>query len=219
VLDFIIKETAANPTASVIWLHGFGSDGNAFAGIVPRLKLPQNAAVRFIFPHAPIKPISKIRTWFDVVYMEDGVSLDFENNQDIKGVEESSKQVKKLIDAEIEKGIHSENILLIGFSQGAVVAFYTAMHYPKKLGGAAILSSHLPKANTMPLDGVNAKIPVLIGHGNYDGVVPPALSEKAFEFLKLNGNTVERHTYNVKHSVCLAELKTLGAWIARAITL
>ncbi len=222
MLETIIKETAENVIASVIWMHGLGADGNDFADVIPELGLPQNAAIRFIFPHAPVRPISingghKMRAWCDLAYMDDGVTLDFEDNPDIKGVEESAKLVAELIDAEIAKGVNSEKILLIGFSQGGVMALYTATRYPKKLAGAASLSSHFPKENTMPLDGVNAKLPVFFGHGIYDDVVPAALSERSFEFFKSNGNPVERHTYDIRHTVCLEELKTLGAWIAKVL--
>jgi phospholipase/carboxylesterase len=223
MLDSIIKETTDNATASVIWMHGLASDGYHFADIVPKRGLPQNAAIRFIFPNAPMKPISiysgeKKRAWCDLAFMADGVSLDLEN-PDIKGIEESSKQVAKLIDAEIEKGIKSENIFLIGFSQGAVIALHTAMLYPKKLAGAVCLSSHFPTVNTMPLNGINAKLPVFFGHGNNDDVVPAALSEKTFEFLKSNGNPVERHIYNMRHTVCLDELKAIGAWIGKLLAI
>jgi len=216
VLEYIIKETAENTTASVIWLHGLGSDGYHFADIIPKLGLPQNAAIRFLFPNAPIKPISvydgkEMRAWCDLTFMEDGVSYDLENKPDIKGIEESSKLVAELVDVEIEKGIKSENIFLIGFSQGAVVALYTATHYPKKLAGAACLSSHFP---IMPLDGINAKIPIFFGHGTHDNFVPIALNEKTYEFFKSNGNPIERHTYhNMHHTVCLEELKAIGKWI------
>jgi phospholipase/carboxylesterase len=222
MLDCVIKETASNAEASVIWMHGLGSDGYDFADTIPELGLPQNSAIRFIFPHAPVKPISingghKMRAWCDLAFMEDGATLDLEDKPDIKGVEESAKLVVELIDAEIKKGINSEKILLIGFSQGGVMALHIGTRYPKKLGGAASLSSYFPTANTMPLDGVNAKIPVFLGHGNFDEVVPAELSKKAFEFFKSNGNAVERHTYDIQHSVCLEELKTLGAWIAKCL--
>jgi phospholipase/carboxylesterase len=222
MLDCLIKETAENVVASVIWMHGLGSDGCRFADVIPKLGLPQNAAIRFIFPQAPLKPISihggkKMQAWCNLAFMDDGITLDLEDNPDKKGIEESSKLIAELIDAEIERGIKPENILLVGFSQGGVLALHTATRYSKRLAGAAILSSHFPTADTMPLDGVNAKIPVFFGHGNKDDVVPPALSEKAFEFLKSNGNAVERHTYDIKHSVCLEELKALGAWIAKSI--
>jgi phospholipase/carboxylesterase len=223
MLDSIIKETADNAIASVIWMHGLASDGYHFADIIPKLGLPQNVAIRFIFPNAPMKPISiydgkKMRAWCDLAFMADGVSLDLEN-PDIKGIEESSKLVAKLIDAEIEKGIKSEKILLIGFSQGAVIALHAAMLYPKKLAGAACLSSHFPTANTMPLNGINAKLPMFFGHGNNDDVVPAVLSEKTFEFFKSNGNPVERHTYNMRHTVCLDELKAIGAWIGKLLAM
>jgi phospholipase/carboxylesterase len=221
MLDFIIKETANNAVASVIWMHGLGSEVDHFADKIPELELPPNVAIRFIFPHAPEKHISvydrKMRAWCNLTFLEDGKSLDLEDNPDLKNIEESSKFMAEFIEAEIEKGIKSEKIFLVGFSQGGVLALYTALRYPKKLGGAANLSSNFPKASTTPLNGVNAKIPVFLAHGNFDHVVPPALGEKVFEFLKANGNIVERHTYNMKHSVCSEELKTLGAWIAKYV--
>jgi phospholipase/carboxylesterase len=222
MLDSIIKETAENVVASVIWMHGLGADGSDFAGIIPELELPKNAAIRFIFPHAPAKPISinggyKMRAWCDLAFMEDGVTLDLEKSPDVKGIEESSKLVVELIDAEIEKGIKPEKILLIGFSQGGVMALHTAMHYPKKLAGAANLSSYFPTVKTMPMDGINAKLPVFFGYGNYDNVIPAALSEKTFQFFKSNGNSAERHAYDMQHSVCSEELKAIGVWIAKLL--
>jgi len=222
MLDSIIKETAENVVASIIWLHGLGADGNDFADVIPELGLPQNLAIRFVFPSAPFKSVSinggrKMRAWCNLAFMEDGVTFDLEENPDRKGIEESSKLIVELIDAEIEKGIKSENILLIGFSQGGVLALHTALHYPKKLAGVANLSSHLPKPETMPLNGVNAKIPIFFGYGSKDNVVPAAYSEKAFEFFKSNGNLVEKHVYNMQHTVCLEELKVLGKWIANRV--
>jgi phospholipase/carboxylesterase len=213
MLEAVIKQTAQNPDASVIWMHGLGADGYAFADIIPRLKLPQNAAIRFIFPHAPMRAISihngsKMRAWCDVF------DKNLENNPDIASIEESSKLIAELIDVEIQRGIKSERTLLIGFSQGAAMALHTAMHYPKKLAGAASLSSFFPSAYTIPKNGINAKIPVFFAHGNSDPVVPVTLSQKSFEFLKANGNPAEWHAYNIQHSVCIEELMVLGQWIA-----
>ncbi|MDR1812349.1 MAG: dienelactone hydrolase family protein [Candidatus Fibromonas sp.] len=218
MLDFIAVETAENPNAAIIWLHGLGADGYDFADIVPELGLPPDAAIRFIFPHAPIMPVSineayEMHAWYDIVTLEN-----LERDPDIKGIEENSKLVAELVDAEIEKGINPERILLAGFSQGGVMALHTAMRYEKKLAGVVSLSSYLPTMKTTPPDGINAKIPVFIGHGNFDSVVPAALSQKVFDFLKTNGNPVERHTYDMQHSVCLEELKTLGTWIYKQLT-
>ncbi|MCL2259782.1 MAG: alpha/beta hydrolase [Fibromonadales bacterium] len=216
MLDCIVKETAKNPNAAVIWMHGLGANGYDFADIVPELGLPQGAAIRFIFPHAPVMPVTinngyEMPAWFDIIHM------DLEQEPDIEGIENSSKLVTELIDAEIEKGIKSERILLIGFSQGGVMALHTATRYEKKLAGAASLSAFFPTSKTMPLDAVNSKIPVFFGHGTLDSVLPAVLSQKAFEFLKSNGNPVERHTYHMQHSVCLEELKVLGKWISACV--
>ncbi|MCL2207941.1 MAG: alpha/beta hydrolase [Fibromonadales bacterium] len=218
MLGSIIKETAKNPNATVIWLHGLGADGHDFADIAPELGLPQGAAIRFIFPHAPIMPVSinngyEMHAWFDIIHM------DLEQEPDIEGIEKSSKLIDELIDAEIEKGISSEKIILIGFSQGGVIALHTATRYGKKLAGAASLSAFFPTAQTMPLNAVNSKIPVFFGHGNFDNVLPAELSQKAFEFLLANGNPVERYTYHMQHSVCMEELQVLGKWIANAFSL
>ncbi|MDR2555245.1 MAG: dienelactone hydrolase family protein [Fibromonadaceae bacterium] len=213
MLDSIIRETAEKPNAAIIWLHGLGADGYDFADVIPELNLPQNSAVRFIFPHAPVMHITvnggyEMRAWYDIT------DLHLDRDPDIKNIEGNSKYVAELVDAEIEKGINSERILLIGFSQGGVMALQTAIHYPKKLAGVASLSSYFPTADTMPKDGINAKIPIFFGHGDHDNVVPPALGQKAFEFFKANGNPVERYTYHMMHSVCIEELRALGKWIA-----
>ncbi|MCL2282873.1 MAG: alpha/beta hydrolase [Fibromonadales bacterium] len=216
MLDCIIKETAKKTDAAIIWMHGLGANGHDFADIVPELKLPKDAAIRFLFPHAPVMPVSvnngyKMPAWFDIIHE------DLEQEPDIEGIEKSSKLVAELIDAEIENGINSERILLVGFSQGGVLALHTAMRYNKKLAGAASLSAFYPTAHTMLMNAVNSKIPVFFGHGSHDNVLPVTLGQKAFDFLKLNGNPVEMHTYHMQHSVCLEELKALGAWVYRQL--
>jgi phospholipase/carboxylesterase len=216
MLDSIIKETDSSPAAAAIWLHGLGADGHDFADIVPELHLPANACMRFIFPHAPIMPVSinngyEMRAWYDITDMDLGI------NPDIEGIERNSKLVAELIDAQIANGIAPEKILLIGFSQGGVIALHTATRYPKKLAGAVSLSSYFPTASTMPPSGVNLKIPVFFGYGSFDNVVRPDLSEKAYEFLKANGNSVEKHSYPMTHSVCVEELKEMGKWIAKCL--
>jgi phospholipase/carboxylesterase len=218
MLDSIVKETAKNPNAAIIWMHGLGADGGDFADIAPELGLPQTAGIRFVFPHAPVMPVSinggyRMRAWYDIS------NMNLAKNPDIEGIEENSKLVAELVDAEIKKGISSERIILIGFSQGGVMALHTAVHYPKKLAGAASLSSYFPTTDTMPRDNANAKIPIFFGHGNYDGVVPEPLGLKAFEFFKANGNPVERHVYDMQHSVCMEELASLGKWIANTFSL
>jgi len=214
MLDSIIRETAEKPSAAVIWLHGLGADGYDFADVIPELELPKSLAIRFVFPHAPIMPITvnnnyKMRAWYDIT------DLHLDKNPDIKNIEENSKFVAELIDAEAEKGISPEKTLLIGFSQGGVMVLHTAIHYPKKLAGVASLSSYFP--TTMPKDGVNSKVPIFFGHGNHDNVVPPDLGEKAFEIFKANGNPVERYTFPMMHSVCIEELKILGKWISKLL--
>jgi len=216
MLDFIVKETAESPNSAVIWMHGLGADGYDFAEIAPELGLPDGLAIRFIFPHAPKMPVSinggyEMRAWYDITDINLAIDPDIEN------IDKNSKLIAEFIDAEIEKGISSERIILIGFSQGGVMALHTAVHYPKRLAGAASLSSYFPTEDMMPKNGVNAKIPVFFGHGNYDNVVHPILGEKAFKFLKANGNPVERHTYDMMHSVCLEELKVLGKWIVNRL--
>jgi len=129
MLDSITKETKPNPNAAIIWMHGLGADGYDFADIIPELSLPENLAIRFIFPHAPIMPVTinggyKMRAWYDIS------NEDLGREPDIEGIEKNSKFVAEFVDAEIEKGISSERILLIGFSQGGVMALHTATRYP-----------------------------------------------------------------------------------------
>ncbi|GHV13803.1 phospholipase/carboxylesterase [Fibrobacterales bacterium] len=214
MLDFITKETAPNPNATVIWMHGLGADGYDFADIVPELQLSPSAKIRFIFPHAPIIPVSinnnyKMRAWYNIT------DMNLAKNPDIKGIKENAKFIEELIDREIETGIKSDRIILIGFSQGGVMALHTATRCKKKLAGAVCLSSYFPTAESLDEEGseANKNIPIFFGHGNFDAVVPPELGLLAYNFFKSRGNPIERHTYNMQHSVCLEELTALGAWV------
>lgn len=199
------------PTATAIWLHGLGADGHDFEPIVPELRLPASLPVRFVFPHAPEIAVTafggqRARAWFD-----------FNPNRgaDLPGINKSAAQVRDLIQNEIDNGMPADRILLAGFSQGGVIAFHTGLYYPRRLAGILALSTFL--AGDDPLasgkTAANAQIPILMCHGQHDGVLPMALGKQSMQVLRKAGYPVEWREYPMAHEVCREEIQDISRWL------
>ena len=217
-LQRVILEPKSQPDASVIWLHGLGADGHDFEPIVPELHLTPDNSVRFVFPHAPIRPITinggmEMRGWYDIA----GQGLDRKVDED--GIRESERAVALLVENESAAGIPPERIVLAGFSQGGAIALQTALRYPKRLAGVLALSCYLPLAETLEREAAeeNAQIPIFMAHGLNDPVVPLQGAEMSREFLEGRGYPVEWRTYPMDHSVCLEEVQHIAAWFQRIL--
>ncbi|KAA1171017.1 alpha/beta fold hydrolase [Marinobacter salinexigens] len=213
-LQYIEIETASNPTAAVIWLHGLGASGHDFEPVVPELGLPDDAAVRFIFPHAPNLPVTinggmVMPAWYDIK------AMDIDRVVDTGQLRQSADAVARLVDQEIERGIPSENIIIAGFSQGGAVAYELALTYPKRLAGLIALSTYFATAKTVEPNTVNAGIPINIYHGTFDPVVQESLGVQSVETLKSMGFDPSYQTYPMEHSVCLEEVVDIGRFIRR----
>ncbi|KPJ87579.1 MAG: carboxylesterase [Gammaproteobacteria bacterium SG8_11] len=211
-------QTNPSPTASVIWLHGLGADGHDFAPIVPQLELPVDLGIRFIFPHAPVKPVTinngyVMPAWYDVV------SIDLRQGQDREGIVESQQQLVQLIDNEIANGISAERIVLAGFSQGGAIALYTGLRFPQRLGGIMALSTYVPLAKSTEAErsDANRDIPIMMAHGEYDQTIPMQAGVESKELLGQLGYTVSWHSYPMEHSVCGEEVEDIGAWLSQVL--
>lgn len=218
LLPHLTLETAPNPDATVIWLHGLGADGNDFAPVVPELGLPQGAAVRFIFPHAPSRPVSVnggyvMPSWYDIF------SLDLERKLDEGQLRASSAAVKALIEQELARGIASNRIVIAGFSQGGAVAYETALSFDKPLAGLLALSTYFATKATVELSSANKSLPIAIHHGVQDPVVPELLGQQAKATLNTMGYSPQYRRYNMEHSLCLVQIKDIGAWLTQVLGL
>ena len=214
VLPTVEKETGAHPAWSIIWLHGLGADGNDFAPIVPELASPPWPAVRFVFPHAPVQPVTinggmAMRAWYDIY------GFDLMAQQDEAGIRASIKHLDALIAREHERGIPSERILLAGFSQGGAIALAGGLRYPEKLAGIIALSTYLPLAPLLAAErsAANADIPIFWGHGTVDPVVILQRGTDSRAALEALGYHVAWHTYLMPHAVCPQEIADLRQWI------
>jgi phospholipase/carboxylesterase len=212
----IILETGKQPKHSIIWLHGLGADGQDFVPIAGELELP--VAVRYIFPHAPMRPVTinggfVMRAWYDIA----GPGIDAQ--QDAAGIRASQSLVEALIAQEVARGIAPHNIFLAGFSQGGVIALHTALRQASPLGGVLALSAYLPLADSAArelLAGTKAT-PIFMAHGRSDPVIPCALGAVSRDALLKFGYAVEWREYAMQHSVCDAELRDIEAWLTRQI--
>ena len=202
-----------DPVGSVIWLHGLGADGHDFEPIVPELRLPQDLSLRFVFPHAPIRPVTvnggmQMRAWYDIV------SLDSEGRADRAGLLQSSDRLESLIDAEVERGIAVDRIVIAGFSQGGAVAMHTALHTGHNSAGLLALSTYM----ALPDDAANAvsrrDLPIFMAHGKSDPVLQLAWGRAARDKLVETGYAVEWHEYPMAHAVCPHEILDLSDWLA-----
>lgn len=199
---------------TIIWLHGLGADGNDFVPIAPELQLPESLAVRFIFPHAPIMPITinggyEMRAWYDIYYSS------LERQVDEDGVAASRSLITELLSKEEARGIPSENIMLAGFSQGAAMSLTTGLRYQNKLGGIIALSGYLPTAIETITEAttVNKSTPIFIAHGTQDPIVPFTLGETTRDQLLQAGYSVTWRHYPMPHTVAIEEVQDISAWI------
>ena len=221
VLEAVEIETGARPTASIVWMHGLGADGNDFVPIVRELKLAPSPAIRFVFPHAPMRAVTinngyVMRAWYDVTYGD----LEGKSKQpDEAGVRESAREIAKLIARERARGVGAEHIVLAGFSQGGALALQTGLRYPERLAGIMALSTYLPLAETLAREAsaANRETPIFMAHGTQDAVIPYAMAAASRKVLAESGYDVEWHEYLMPHSVCLEEVQEIGAWLRKVL--
>jgi phospholipase/carboxylesterase len=213
MLDAIEITTGDAPRLAVLWLHGLGADGHDFEPIVPELRL--RLPVRFVFPHAPVRPVTingglEMRAWYDILGFDRGAK------EDAAGIRASAAAVTELVGREIERGMPSERIVLAGFSQGGAIALHTALRSHEPLAGVIALSTYLPLAATFASErsAANASIPLFMAHGTDDRVLPFELAETSRRALEALGYAVDWHAYPMAHSVCMEEVRAIGAWLA-----
>jgi phospholipase/carboxylesterase len=216
--DVVEVETGRNPAASVIWLHGLGADGHDFEPIVPELVSPGAPAVRFVFPHAPVRPVTlnngyPMRAWYDIAALNRGAP------QDEAGIRASQARISALIERENGRGVATEHIVLAGFSQGGAMALLAGTRYPQRLAGIMGLSCYLLLAAGLQQErtAANQETPILLAHGSQDPVVAPALGAEAHRQLEAAGYQVEWHAYSMPHSVCPQEIADIAAWLRRVL--
>ena len=214
-LPAIERETRPSPTWSIIWLHGLGADGNDFAPIVPELVDAAWPGIRFVFPHAPMRPVTvnggmPMRAWYDIK----GMSI--ADKQDAEGIRASIDEVELLIAREVERGVPASQIVLAGFSQGGAMALSAGLRHRESLAGLVILSAYLPLHDTIEADrhGANHATPIFWGHGSADPVVPMALGQQSRQALEAIGHRIDWHDYPMAHSVNAAEINDIRAWLA-----
>jgi phospholipase/carboxylesterase len=207
-------ETAPHPTHSVIWLHGLGADGNDFAPIVPELVSPEWPALRFVFPHAPVRPVTvnggmPMRAWYDIA------GVDLVSREDGSGMRASIASVEALIAQENARGVPTSHILLAGFSQGGAIALAAGLRHAQTLAGVIALSTYLPLRESFAAErsAANAATPIFWGHGTADPIVPLTRGVGARDLLQSLGYQVAWHTYPMPHSVCSEEVADLRQWI------
>lgn len=217
-LEYLVVEPARPADACVIWLHGLGADGYDFVDIVPSLNLPPENAIRFIFPHAPSRPVTLnngmvMPAWFDIF------ALDLNAKMDEMGIIEAQKLIEQIIEVQIQEGILPSRIVLVGFSQGGALALYTALCSKIVLAGVAGLSTYFPlQAVKSQKEGLmNASLPIFLGHGLLDPIVPYWMGQQSFVYLKEKGYQPAWHSYPIVHTVSLPECHDLGQWISDII--
>ncbi len=219
-LPHLTVEPKQAANAAVIWLHGIGADGHDFEPIVPLLKLPDQAAVRFVFPHAPVRPVTcnqgmPMRAWYDILELSEIRKI---NENDLIT---SAEQIASLIRAQTEAGIASKRIVLAGFSQGGAVAIHAALRYPEPLAGLFALSTYMSTGHTLKDEAspANRDIPIHMAHGIHDQMVTRRASRLAFEELTSSGYNVQWHEYTMGHEVNISEIRDISRWLTDCLNL
>jgi len=217
-LETLDLETAPNPTASIIVLHGLGADGNDFVPICDELDLRDVGPVRFVFPHAPVRAVTinggaRMRAWYDIR------AADLVQREDEGGLRESQTGISALIEREAERGVPASRTVLMGFSQGCAMTLMTGLRHPERLAGLVCLSGYLPLADTTAAErhGANADTPIFMAHGSADPVIPIARALASRDALQALGHAVEWHAYPMPHSVCGQEVADLNRWLLKVL--
>lgn len=206
------------PDGTVIWLHGLGADGHDFEPIVAELDLDKQADLRFVFPHAPVRPVTinggiPMRAWYDVM------SLDRSGPQDEAGIRDSAETLKQLIEREHDRGVDYDRVVLAGFSQGGAIAMHTAMRFPEKLAGLMALSTWMPLEATIDGEVMQSPesqprdLPVLMAHGSFDPMLPIAVGQHARDIMQKAGFNVQWHEFPMAHAVCAEEIAEIRRWL------
>jgi phospholipase/carboxylesterase len=216
LLPAVELETGPSPTHAVLWLHGLGADGHDFVPIMDELALPSTLSIRFVFPHAPMRPVSinrgmVMRAWHDYDMIDPNVGV----QENLESLRSSQRAIEALIDREMERGIKPENIVLAGFSQGGALALHTGLRYPAALAGILALSCYLPAPKTLAAEAHrdNLTTPVFMAHGQSDNVVPLMLAAASKRQLLESGYLVDWHEYPMAHTVCREEIDDISNWL------
>jgi phospholipase/carboxylesterase len=217
-LECVIVETGPDPTFSIIWMHGLGADGHDFEPLVPELLEDDMPTLRFVFPHAPVRPVTinngyEMRAWYDII------GIDRRSAEDFEGISTSVRGIGALIQRENERGIATNRIVIAGFSQGGAMALQIATRYPEKFAAVIALSCYLPLARelTSARHPANQHTPIFMAHGTQDPVVPYPLGDESRQLLQATGYPVEWHSYPMPHALCEPEVTDLRAFLARVV--
>jgi len=210
-------ESASSPDAAVIWLHGLGADGYDFEPVVPELRLPPHLRVRFVFPHAPVRPVTinmgmRMRAWYDILQRGGG-------EEDEAGVRASQALVQALIEQEKGRGVDPRRIVLAGFSQGGAIVLQTGLRHPERLAGILALSTYLPLAGKLAAERstANRGLPVFMAHGTHDPMIGIPRARESRAALETLGYPVQWKEYAMAHSVCGEEIADIAAWLLRIL--
>ncbi|WP_286247634.1 alpha/beta hydrolase [Pseudoalteromonas sp. MM1] len=211
-LAFVEYPAQGEHKATVIWLHGLGDSGDGFAPVAPQLNLPSELGIRFVFPHAPIQPVTinggmEMRSWYDIK------SIELDKRADEQGVRDSAEKVQALINQEIESGIPANKIILAGFSQGGVVSLHLAPRFEYKLAGVMALSTYMCVPEKLTQEAKHTDLNVFMAHGSQDNVVPHSAGRSAFEVLTAHNMDVSWQEYPMAHQVCAEELQAIRQWL------
>jgi phospholipase/carboxylesterase len=215
--EVLERETGAQPDAAVIWLHGLGADGHDFEPLVTMLGLPARLAVRFVFPDAPMRPVTinmgmRMRAWYDVVSLSGG-------QEDEAGIRDSQALLEALIARERTRGVSAQRIVLAGFSQGGAIALQTGLRHPERLAGIMALSTWLPLAATLEFERhvMNRDVPIFMAHGTHDEMIGLARAQQSRARLEALGYAPEWHEYPMAHAVCPEEIGAIADWLGKVL--
>lgn len=215
--DGIELEVGGTPTAAVIWLHGLGADANDFVPVVPLLGLERGPGIRFVFPNAPVRPVTinagmAMRAWFDIRDLGG-------RNIDEEGIRASAAALDALVEREVGRGIDRARIVLAGFSQGGVIALHAGLRHPQALGGILALSTFLALADTLDDEASTAArdLPIFMAHGRDDPMIALDRAQASRDALQAAGWSVDWHEYPMAHEVCPEEISAIGAWLAQVL--
>jgi len=189
---------------TLIFLHGLGDQGNGWSQILsPALN---KLHIKVVCPNSANRSVTLnfgmvMPAWYDLR------GLSPNSPEDVDGIKLANQYVHSLIKKEIDAGVDPKKIAVGGFSMGGALGIYSALTYPDRLGAVVGLSSFLLQRDAVQAEcTANKDIPIFLGHGRNDMLVPYTFGQMTEQRIKTFNPNVSFKAYNVDHSTTDEEI-------------
>lgn len=213
-LDLHVMNPEKPSIGTIIWMHGIGSNHRNYGELVKDFWHEEAIPLRFIFPNAPIRPVTinhyiPTRAWYDLYSITDL------EREDKTGINASEFAITRIIQDEINQGTNPKHILVAGFSQGGAIALYTGLRQKHPIGGILALSCYLPlhQEHHEKAHPANLNTPIFMAHGTQDPICPYVAGKKTYEIVSQTHINSQWREYEIGHEITPVEIADVKRWL------